>query len=71
MIQKSNKFNPDNQPNQEAEEEDDEGTRGEKIEQGKSSHDIAMTYDVHPSTIRRKAKELGLKFETQSCWRKK
>ncbi len=43
----------------------------EKIEQGKSSHDIAMSYDVHPSTIRRKAKELGLKFETQSCWRKK
>jgi len=43
----------------------------QKIKEGKSSHDIAMSYDVHPSTIRRKAKELGLKFETQSCWRKK
>ena len=41
----------------------------QKIEQGKSSHDIAMQYDVHPSTIRRKAKELGLKFEAKSvCW---
>ena len=39
----------------------------QKIEQGKSSHDIAM----HPSTIRRKAKELGLKFEAKSHWRKK
>lgn len=43
----------------------------QKIKQGKSSHDIAMTYDVHPSTIRRKAKELGLKFEGKSHWRKK
>jgi len=43
----------------------------EKIKQGKSSHDIAMSYDVHPSTVRRKAKELGLKFETQTWWRKK
>ena len=43
----------------------------QKIEQGKSSHDIAMQYDVHPSTIRRKAKELGLKFEAKSHWRKK
>ena len=42
----------------------------EKIKQGKSSHDIAMTYDVHPSTVRRKAKELGLKFATKTCWRK-
>ena len=25
----------------------------QKIKEGKSSHDIAMTYDVHPSTIRR------------------
>ena len=23
----------------------------EKIKQGKSSHDIAMSYDVHPSTV--------------------
>ena len=36
-----------------------------KIKEGKSSHDIAMTYDVHPSTVRRKAKELGLRFKTQ------
>ena len=42
----------------------------QKIKEGKSSHDIAMTYDVHPSTIRRKAKALGLKFQTQSHWRK-
>ena len=41
----------------------------QKIKEGKSSHDIAMTYDVHPSTIRRKAKALGLKFQTQSHWR--
>ena len=43
----------------------------QKIEQGKSSHDIAMQYDVHPSTVRRKSKELGLKFEAKSHWRKK
>ena len=42
-----------------------------KIKEGKSSHDIAMTYDVHPSTVRRKAKEFGLKFETQSYWGKR
>jgi len=42
----------------------------QKIKEGKSSHDIAMTYDVHPSTIRRKAKAFGLKFQTQSHWRK-
>jgi|TARA_R100000482_G_C5090947_1_gene130785 transposase len=41
-----------------------------KIQQGKSSHDIAMSFDVHPSTIRRKAKEFGLKFKTQTHWRK-
>ena len=42
----------------------------QKIKEGKSSHDIAMTYDVHPSTVRRKAKQFGLKFQTQSHWRK-
>ena len=42
----------------------------QKIKEGKSSHDIAMTYDVQTSTIRRKAKALGLKFQTQSHWRK-
>ena len=43
----------------------------QKIKEGKSSHDIAMRYDVHSSTVRRKAKEFGLKFETQSYWRKR
>ena len=42
----------------------------EKIEQGKSSHDVAMTLGCHPSTVRRKAKELGLKFKAKSHWRK-
>ena len=42
-----------------------------KIKQGESSHDIAMSYDVHPSTVRRKAKELGLKFINISWWRNK
>jgi|TARA_R100000030_G_C3183486_1_gene106501 hypothetical protein len=41
----------------------------EKIAQGKSSTDVAMSYGVHPTTIRRKAKEFGLKFATKSCWR--
>ena len=40
----------------------------EKIKQGKSSHDIAMSYDVHPSTVRRKAKELGLKGGGNYFW---
>ena len=43
----------------------------QKIKQGKSSRDIAMTYDVHTSTVRRKAKQFGLKFETQTHWRKR
>ena len=43
----------------------------EQIKQGESSHDIAMCYDVHPSTVRRKAKELGLKFINISWWRNK
>ena len=42
----------------------------EKIEQGKSSHDVAMTLVCHPSTVRSKAKELGLKFKGKSHWRK-
>ena len=41
-----------------------------QIEQGKSSHDVAMSYGVHPTTIRRKAKEYGLIFKTKSWWRK-
>ena len=35
----------------------------QKIKEGKSSHDIAMTYDVHPSTVRRdtsRGKKVGL-----------
>ena len=40
----------------------------EKIKQGKSSHDVAMTLGCSPSTVRRKAKELGLKFKTKSHW---
>ena len=42
-----------------------------QIKQGKSSHDIALTNDVHPSTVRRKAKELGLNFINISWWRNK
>jgi len=42
----------------------------EKIKQGKSSHDVAMTLGCHPSTVRRKAKEFGLVFKTKSYWRK-
>ena len=42
----------------------------EKIQQGKSSHDVAMTLGCSPSTVRRKAKELGLKFKTKSHWHK-
>ena len=49
----------------------DKNNLEQKIKEGKSSHDIAMSYDVHPSTVRRKAKEFGLKFETQSYWRKR
>jgi|TARA_R110000796_G_scaffold212161_1_gene328293 hypothetical protein len=41
-----------------------------QIKEGRSSHDVAMCYGVAPSTIRKKAKELGLKFEGKSYWRK-
>jgi len=43
----------------------------QKIIEGKSSRHVAMQFGCSPSTIRRKAKELGLKFETQTWWRKK
>lgn len=42
----------------------------QQIKDGKSSHDVAMSYGVAPSTIRRKAAELGLKFVAKSYWRK-
>ena len=50
--------------------EKDKDKLEKKIKQGKSSHDIAMTFDVHPSTVRRKAKEFGLEFKSKSVWRK-
>jgi len=48
----------------------DKNKLAEKIKQGKSSHDVAMTLGCHPSTVRRKAKEFGLFFKTKSHWRK-
>tara|TARA_A100001201_G_C4088141_1_gene201207 strand:+ start:1505 stop:1669 length:165 start_codon:yes stop_codon:yes gene_type:complete len=41
-----------------------------QINEKKSSHDIAMSFGVHPSTIRRKIAELGLKLQSKSHWRK-
>jgi len=40
-----------------------------QILQGKSSHDVAMTFGCSTSTVKRKAKELGLKFKGKSHWR--
>ena len=42
----------------------------EKIQEGKSSHDVAMTLGCHASTVRSKAKQLCLKFKAKSHWRK-
>ena len=42
----------------------------EKIEKGESSRSVAMQFDCSPSTIRRKARELGLKFVAKSNWSK-
>ena len=42
----------------------------EKIQEGKSSHEVAMTFGCSASTVKRKAKELGLKFKAKSHWRK-
>ena len=42
----------------------------EKIQEGKSSHDVSMTFGCSASTEKRKAKELGLKFKAKSHWRK-
>lgn len=41
----------------------------EMVEKGKSSHDAAMCLGCSPSTARRKAKEIGLKFKGKSYWR--
>ena len=42
----------------------------EKIIEGKSSRHVAMQFGVSPSTIRRKAKEMGLSFNAKSGWGK-
>jgi transposase-like protein len=42
-----------------------------KINEGASSHDVAMTLDVAPSTARAWAKRYGLKFKGRSYWRKR
>jgi len=42
----------------------------EKIKQGKSSRVVAMQFGVSPSTIRRKAAEIGMKFNCKTTWGK-
>ena len=42
----------------------------QKIKQGESSRVVAMQFGVSPSTIRRKAKEMGLFFNAKSGWGK-
>ena len=42
----------------------------EKIIEGKSSRHVAMQFGVSPSTIRRKAAEIGLKFNGKTTWGK-
>ena len=42
-----------------------------QIEGGLCVNFTAMAYGVSPTTIRRKAKELGLKFENKTTWNKK
>lgn len=42
----------------------------QKIKQGESSRAVAMQFGCSPSTIRRKAAELGLKFNGKSDWGK-
>lgn len=39
-----------------------------KIKEGKSSRHVAMQFGCSPSTIRRKAAELGLKFNGKTNW---
>ena len=39
------------------------------IKQGKSSHDAAMSFGCSPSTVRRKAAEIGLRFSAKTTWR--
>ena len=40
----------------------------QKIIEGKSSRHVAMQFGCSPSTIRRKAAELGLKFNGKTNW---
>jgi hypothetical protein len=40
----------------------------QKIIEGKSSRLVAMQFGCSPSTIRRKAAELGLKFNGKTNW---
>lgn len=40
------------------------------IEKGKSSNDAARSLGVSQSSVLRKAKEFGLKFNNKSIWRK-
>jgi len=42
----------------------------EKINEGKSSREVAMSLGCSPSTVRKAAKEAGLKFACKSNWRK-
>ena len=42
----------------------------EKIIEGKSSRHVAMQFGVSPTTIRRKAAEIGLKFNGKTTWGK-
>ena len=48
----------------------DPGKLKKQIESGKSSHDAALSLGVSKSTVLKKAKEVGLKFDNKSPWRK-
>ena len=40
------------------------------IQAGKSSREVAMSFDCSPATVRKAAKDHGLKFAAKSPWRK-
>ena len=40
------------------------------IKAGKSSREVAMSFDCSPATVRKAAKDHGLKFAAKSPWRK-
>jgi len=42
----------------------------QKINEKKSSYDVARSLGVSQSTVVRKAKEFGLQFKGKSVWRK-